>query len=58
MNGDLLDFGPQRTRLEAAMEHKLAITRNYISQPRLSKYYTSISLSIGPLADWPDQHRT
>ena len=33
--GDLLDFGVQRA---AAKEHAMAVTRDYISQPRLSEF--------------------
>ena len=37
-----MSLGNTKTRVEAAKEHTLAVTRNYISQPRLSKYFRGI----------------
>ena len=46
MSKDLLDLNP-RSETEAFREHAMAVTRNYISQPRIT--YKTVSGVNGPL---------
>ena len=38
-SGDLMDFEDLHTKTIAAREHALAVTRDYISQPRISELF-------------------
>jgi V-type H+-transporting ATPase subunit B len=46
-SGDLMDFEDLHTKTIAAREHALAVTRDYISQPRIT--YRTVSGVNGPL---------